>query len=82
MACSFSHCNPISTHSVLSVLAAQKVEILQPKERQVPPKLTILCCHHYAVETGNMVNCHLTGGGHEIVDHTNFVSHVCWSIDL
>ena len=29
-----------------------------------------------------LTSCHLTGGGHEISDLTNFVSHVYWAIDL
>ena len=40
------------------------------------------CSRHPSAETGNVVNCNLTGGGHEIFDLTNFVAHVCWAIDL
>ena len=32
---------------------------------------------HRAAETANVINCHLTNGGHEIVNLTNFVSDVC-----
>ena len=41
-----------------------------------------VCCRHRAAETGNVINCHLTGGGREIFELANFVSHVCWAIDL
>ena len=33
-------------------------------------------------ETGNVINYQLTGGGRDILDLTNFASHVCWAIDL
>ena len=40
------------------------------------------CRRHRAAETGNVVNCHLTGRVYEIFGLTNFVSLVCWAIDL
>ena len=41
-----------------------------------------LSSSHRAAETANVINCHLTNGGHEIVNLTNFVSDVCWAIDF
>ena len=40
-----------------------------------------VCCRQRSAKTGNMVNYHPTGGGHESFDHVNYASHdhvVCW----
>ena len=44
----------------------------------MPPSWSVCCCHR-STDTGKVVNYHLTGGGQEIVDFTNYASHVCRS---
>ena len=39
-------------------------------------------CRHRATETEKVIIYHLTGGGDEIFDLTNFVSRVCPSGEL
>jgi len=55
---------------VLTALTGQKVEIWRPKQRQFmldAAKVISFAVVNRSAETGNVVNYHLTGGGHEIL---------------